>query len=158
MTIADRLKNDALSRPTLFLLRGPMKNSAIQAWNPPLVHSLPAELLDFWAETGGGDIFESEVFLHPCNLAADLLDVDGSDEVLVANEALRREGLPTECLAFLAGAFIGAWRRTDGRYLLLDAPDLQARQTFGSLEAWYVDGLRPIFAEKYRLPGLRVPR
>lgn len=110
---------------------------------------MPSDLFDLWLKTGGGEIFESEMLLHPLEAPLD------EDSVDWAERHHRDRGLPEGLLPFHEGGCgLSVIRLRDGRYLNLDPQSYQERSSHGSFDDWYCRVLREEFAERYGLPGL----
>jgi hypothetical protein len=104
---------------------------------------VPEDLLSLWAQTGGGDMFETEELLSPT--ASEHHDLEA------VNHKLWSAGLPSELLVFHIGLF---WTAIDGaqRVIKVDPDHLAPVASFESLSDWYLD-LRSEYARKYGLPG-----
>lgn len=103
MTTA-QIVSDASMRPDLFRWNGKMNPENLQRWIEanPWVEGCPNELLAFWAETGGGDVFETESFLGPLSNPA------LGDDLRTTNEAMRSRGMPERYLVFHIGLITSA--------------------------------------------------
>jgi hypothetical protein len=139
-----QLMADAKKRPDLFLWNGPVEPAALSAWLSKLNLKVPADLIEFWLLTGGGDLFETETFLGP------FADPGLGDDVLGAMLNLRESGLPEDLVPFALGTFMGA---ADQRlnYVALDPESFRRSAVYGTLDEWYLGTLRHEYAGRYRL-------
>lgn len=140
------LREDAKRRPELFDWAGPVSSACLAALLAERGWSLPKDLVSFWEETGGGEIFESETMLAPCG------EITLGDNLFTFNEELRQRGLPEGYVVFHTGMTMSAVRLADGCYFELDIDDFQERAGFASLEDWYLRLIRAEYAERYGLP------
>ncbi|HYA98174.1 MAG TPA: hypothetical protein VEH49_08775, partial [Methylomirabilota bacterium] len=141
LTILD----DAATTPTLFCWAGPIEPSVLDSWLKERAWVVPEDLKYLWSQTGGGDFFESETIFAP---SSSLWADDSLDEV---NRHQRNKGLPNRYVAFHSGLRFSAVDMTKGRYFFLDEDSFQVQQEFPALEKWYVEGVRPDFADRYSL-------
>jgi hypothetical protein len=139
---------DSSLRPELFIWNGPIESDRLAAWlrRHGLDTSCPKDLQFLWQVTGGGDIFESETLLGPFG------NVQTGDDVIHANEFLRRQGLPGRFLVFFVGLSYGAIDTVSGDYVELESENFRVRRHFRSLDDWYVNTARADFGRKYGLP------
>jgi hypothetical protein len=137
--------DDAARAPHMFAWNGPIAPDRLDAWlrRHDLRSKCPPDLVRLWAETGGGDFFDSETILGP------FANAESGDDVSGANEFLRSRGLPANLLVFCRGAFTGAVD-VDGReYVDLEERGLRVRGRYASLDAWYFATERREFAVRY---------
>lgn len=99
--------------------------------------------------TGGGEIFESEVLLHPLEAPLD------EDSVEWAERYHRGKGLTGGGVPFHEGGCgLSVVRLEDGCYLNLDRGTYTERSTFRSFDEWYRRVVREEFARRYGLPTM----
>ncbi len=138
----------AALRPTLFWWAGAPDPDRLRAAVAALGADVPPDLLAFWSETGGGEMFESEDLLSPLG-STDLLG--GVAEQTAWHRTL---GLPPGLLFHEGGArFCSAVRSTDGRYVTLRR-DYVVAEAFGSFDEWFRVVLLSEYAERYGLLGV----
>ena len=135
---------DAQRAPQLFLWNGPVGRRAIDEWVALRGWTIPADLLELWTITGGGEIFESERFLPP------LVSRDGQEEVAQVTQWCQDRGMPADLVVFHEGLGFTAVRCLDGAYVSFDS-ELRAGGEYTSLERWYSEVLRAEYAERYGL-------
>ena len=138
---------DAEQRPELFHWNGPVDRSIIEE-SLASYHLLPGDLIDFWAETGGGDFFESETILGPSG------DDRLGDSVRIANELHRQGGMPMRYVLFRTGVGLSAIDLETGKYVEL-SPTYETMGSYDTFNAWYWS-IRRDFAETYGLTPLPV--
>jgi hypothetical protein len=105
----------------------------------------PNDLLVFWQETGGGDVFETETILGP------LGDPQMGDDIATVNHALRSDGMPARFLVFHAGLLMSAVDTEAGDYVELEPSSFRVLRRFASLDEWYRGTLRKEYGERYGL-------
>lgn len=141
---------DAETRPELFHWFGAIDESKIQAWIQASHFSVPADLLQLWSQTGGGDFFESETIFRPTPIPSSAPYFITGDDLALANENRRRDGMPTLYLAFHDGLFLSAVRLSDQTLVTLSDKYKETGQ-FSDLNEWYSRTLRTEFAKRYDL-------
>jgi hypothetical protein len=133
--------------PSVFVWNGPIDRQAIDEWLLKHAWTLPSDLVDFWAITGGGEVFESETFLRPA------VSSDGEDEVAQMTGWCAARGIPSGLVVFHEGLGFTAVRCDDRTYVSLGT-DLRVIRTFKSLDDWYTCVLRAEYATRYGLPRI----
>lgn len=107
---------------------------AKEGWN------IPQDLFEFWCQTGGGDIFETEEILCPTvNL----------NEIKEVNLAIR--SVTPDLIAFHMGLCITAVRQSNCDYVVLESEGGPIINTYKSFESWYKGTLRAEYSERYGL-------
>ena len=140
----EQLLNDAREHPRLFLWRGALNPEEIDKWSSPNHVQIPVGLKQLWAATGGGEIFESETILSP-------LTSDPEYDIEATNEFYWRSGVDRSLLVFHVGAWLSAVRNEPPNYVALDTVKFATRAEFRDIDAWYVDGVRKEYAQRYGL-------
>jgi hypothetical protein len=128
----------------LFSFSGKIDPKKLDAWLDNRGFVVPSDLKEFWRETGGGDLFESETILGP------FTSEDLGDDVAGQNQFLWQKGMPREWLAFHTGLWLSAVNMRSGQYAALREPSFQIIQRFGSLADWY-HLVRKEYASRYGL-------
>jgi hypothetical protein len=136
---------DAAKRPELFCWAGPIEPTVLDSWLKDRGWNVPEDLKYFWSQTGGGDFFEGETIFAPFS---DLWADDSVDKVYRAQV---NAGMPKHYLPLHDGLRFSAVNLLTHKYLFLDENSYRIQEEFPSLEAWYVEGIRPDFAEGYSL-------
>jgi hypothetical protein len=137
---------DATKRPDLFYWAGAIELSVLDSWLGDRGWNVPEDLRYFWSQTGGGDFFESETIFAPFS---NLWAHDSVDEV---NKFRTDAGMSKHYLALHSGLWFSAVNLKTPKYVFLDDETYQVQKEFPSLEAWYVQGIRPDFASVYFPP------
>ena len=138
----DQLVRDQAESPHLFVWAG--RTSAVKAVAALVAETgvpAPTDLLQLWATTGGGELFESEELLPP---------LAGEDGFIERTLALRQRGLPGGLVAFHQGAWVSAFRGADPPIVALRPRTFTVIATFDNLADWY-GHLRREYAERYGL-------
>jgi hypothetical protein len=142
LTILD----DAAKRPELFCWAGAIELSVLDSWLRDREWNVPEDLRYFWSQTGGGDFFDGETIFAPFS------DLWANDSVDKVYKAQVNAGMPKHYLALHDGLRFSAINLEASTYIFLDEDNYQVQEEFPSMEAWYVQGIRPDFAERYSLP------
>lgn len=137
---------DAQAQPHLFRWNGAIVPEELVAWGLQRGLRIPSDLLQFWAITGGGQIFETETLLKPIVAAHDESGVER------ATNWLKSRGLPSGMLVFHEGLCFTTVRYDDGAYLTLDQR-ARVAGLYESFDNWYVQVLRAEYAKRYGLGG-----
>ncbi len=141
------MTDDARLRPDLFRWNGRMDPATLRAWLAANQWSgpCPSDLLFFWQETGGGDVFETETILGP------LGDPQMGDDIASVNCAMRSRGLPARFLVFHTGLLVSAVDTEVGDYVELESSSFHVLRRFASLDEWYRATLRKEYRQRYRM-------
>lgn len=140
-----KIFDDAVQRPDLFLWAGTIDPVVLSAWIIEHRFDIPDQLFQFWATTGGGDLYETETILGPFG------NDELGNEVLEVNMRARERGLNAGYLLFHTGIALSAVRMEDRRIVLLADPDYVVIGEFASFDQWYVATLRNEYAARYGL-------
>ena len=145
---ASSMIEDARIRPDLFHWNGRMDPASFQAWlaRNRWLGQCPADLLAFWKDTGGGDVFESETILGP------LGDPQLGDDIVAVNREMHSRGMPETFVVFHIGMLVSAVDTASGVYVELAPADFHVLRQFVSLEEWYRATLRAEYRQRYNLP------
>jgi hypothetical protein len=136
---------DAAKRPELFCWAGAIEPGVLDSWLKDRGWNVPEDLRYFWCQTGGGDFFDGETIFAPFD---DLWANDSVDKVYTAQV---NAGMPKHYLALHDGLRFSAVNLSTHKYMFLDEDSYQVQEQFPSLEAWYVEGIRPDFVDAYAL-------
>jgi hypothetical protein len=148
------LLQDAEQVPRLFFPFGAIPEEELQAWLRRSGLALPADLIELWRLTGGGDLFESETIFRPTVPSAPngCFVEDGIEEI---NTGHASDGKPGGLYIFQQGAFLSAVRMADQKYVTL-TKNYAVQDSFPSLDEWYMRTLRAEFGERYGLTSIRI--
>jgi hypothetical protein len=141
------LLQDAERVPGVFCAFGAIPEAEVQDWlqNSGLV--LPADLVELWQLTGGGDVFESETIFRPT-----VPSISNScfveDDIEGTNAAHTAVGKPSELYIFQQGVFLSAVRLPDQKFVTLTR-NYVVEDSFPSLDEWYIRTLRAEFGQRY---------
>jgi len=134
---------DARTRPDLFRWNGSIAEADLARWLTVERLTLPRDLLEFWMETGGGDVLETETLLGP------LAPLGSGDDVVGTSLMHRAKGMGMDLVVFHVGVGLSAVRSTDGRYLAIDERDYSVTAEFASFDDWYTTLIRAEYAGRY---------
>jgi hypothetical protein len=147
------LLQDAHNEPRIFAPFGAIPSSEIQGWLRRTGLVLPPDLIELWQQTGGGDVFESETILRP-TVASTPNSCFVDDDVEGMNAACAGEGKSDDLYVFHRGLFLSAVRLSDQRFVTLTEGGYTLKESFASLDQWYVRTLRTEYGERYGLPPI----
>lgn len=140
------LRTDSLLRPDLFIWNGAIERKRLENWVRERHLTIPDDLVEFWSETGGGEIFETETVLGPFG------DPERGEDLDSVNEHHRGRGMDQRFLVVHHGSALSAVRLHDRKWVVLDPDTYSQREVYGSLAEWYREVLRSEFADRYGLP------
>jgi len=143
--VIDQLRKDRIRRPDLFHSFGPIEPEKLDAWLRECKFVIPHDLREFWCETGGGDLFETETVLGP------FASADLADNVEAMYRWHRQKGMPADWLLFHIGAGLSVVKMSSGEYATVQPGSYEVKDTFASLEDWYNRLLRKEYALRYGL-------
>ncbi len=127
-------------------MNGKLPPELFADWLSSQGSELPDELIDLLRETGGGDLFESEVVFGPFGNSR--LGEHFGD----AQTVLRSRGMPDAWIGYHFGAQqCSAYDPVRRLFTVADARSFAVVGTFETLEDWYQDYLRPQYAKAYGL-------
>jgi hypothetical protein len=135
-------EQDVRSAPGAFDWQGSSDVSRVMEWLEASGRRVPEDLITLWAQTGGGDMFETEEVLSPT--ATDDHDLEA------VNRRLWAAGLAEELLVFHRGLYLTAVDASE-RIVRVDPDRLEPVGFFASIGDWYAD-LRGEYARSYGLP------
>jgi hypothetical protein len=141
---------DAEKAPGLFHWFGGIALEKIALWMRSYPLTVPPDLLEFWRQTGGGDLFESETMLRPTLIrSSEPYFIDG-DDVHSATLFNIQNGMLPSYLAFHKGLQFSAVHLPRQVFVTLDE---RFRETtvFNTFEEWYMRTLRNEFGQRYGL-------
>jgi len=136
--------------PRIFDSFGAIPLPEIQDWLRQTGVVLPSELIELWQQTGGGDIFDSETILRP-TVASIPNTCFVEDDIEGINAACAEEGKSGDLYVFHRGLFLSAVRLSDQRFVRLTEDRYAVKDSFASLDEWYVRTLRAEYGERYGL-------
>jgi hypothetical protein len=140
--------DDARVRPDLFHWNGRIDSTGLSDWldRNRWLGQCPGDLLDFWKQTGGGEVFETETILGP------LGHPEMGDDIAAVNREMRSNGMPDRFVVYHHGLVISAVDTGSGDYVELAPSGFDVLRRFATLEEWYRATLRAEYEERYGLP------
>lgn len=140
------LLQDAKLHPNILDEFGAIPDAELQDWLRRSGLRFPSDLVEFWRQTGGGDVFESETILRPA-----VPSLPGStfvdDDIEQRNATHVGAGKPQDLYIFQEGCFLSAVRLSDQYFVRLKG--YQVESSFATLDDWYIGTLRAEFGERY---------
>lgn len=141
------IERDLVSHPKLFRIVGPASASEVADVLSELgFHgSVPDDLVRFWMNYGGGDVFETESILAPVSRSI------ADDDLRETNQFHWNRGMSRDYLLFHMRVVLSVIDLRNARVVALDAATFSEVQSHSTLDAWYVETLRKVYANRYRL-------
>jgi hypothetical protein len=147
------LLQDAQKVPRIFFPFGAVPAAELQDWLQRTGLILPSDLIALWQLTGGGDVFDTETIFRP-TVPSTPNSCFVDDDIEGRNAAYAEEGKSGDLYVFQQGAFLSAVRLSDQRFVTLAEGGGTIKDSFTSLDEWYVRTLRAEYGEMYGLPPI----
>jgi hypothetical protein len=141
---------DAARRPELFGWFGAIPRVQIESWAGQSSINVPDDLLEFWSQTGGGDLFKSETIFRPTLIPSPEPYFIEGDDVDSANQFRIRNGMSKSYLAFHDGLYLSAVRFSDQVFVTL-GETYEETAVFSGFDEWYLRTLRADLGSRYDL-------
>ena len=143
---------DAERSPKIFYWFGAIALEQIESWMKSNSIIVPSDLVEFWRQTGGGDLFDGETILRPTRIPSiEPYFIDGDDVDSVTQFQIQN-GMPDSYLPFQIGSCFSAVRLPDQVFVTLDDASHETA-VFATFEEWYLRTLRADFGAHYGLPN-----
>lgn len=141
---------DAAAAPDVFRWNGAVGLQALRDWLAEKGWPVPADLLEFWQVTGGGEIFESELLLPP------VASPGARYGVGAVTAWYRHHGLGKDLVVFHQGFGLTAVNVVTGTYVYFDSDveTLRITAEYVSMNHWYAETVRSEYGDRYGLPPL----
>jgi hypothetical protein len=137
----------------VFLSFGAIALEHIEPWMRSASLIIPPDLVEFWSQTCGGDLFDdSETMLRPTRIPSIYPNSIEGDDVESATQFRIQNGMPESYLLFHIGTFFSTVRLADQMFVTL-GDGFQETGVFPTFDEWYIRTLRLIYAELYGLPN-----
>ena len=137
----------------MFCRFGAIPSGILQLWLQRTRLIIPADLIELWHQSGGGDVFESETILRP-SVSSSPNRCFVEDDIEGINAAYTDEGKSGDLYVFHRGLFPSAVRLSDQRFVTLTQRSYTVKDSFASFDEWYVRTLRAEYGERYGLPPI----
>src|SRR5260221_5147426 len=109
-----KILKDSEGRHNVFLAFGAIAPNHIESWIHSASLNIPRDLVEFWSQTGGGDLFDdSETMLRPTRIPSISPNFVEGDDVESATQFRVQNGMPDSYLLFHIGACFSAVRLAD---------------------------------------------
>jgi hypothetical protein len=96
-----KILKDAKGRHNVFLSFGAIAVEQIESWMRSSSLIIPGDLVEFWSQTGGGDLFDdSETILRPTRIPSIYPSFIDGDDVDSATQFRIQNGMPDSYLLF----------------------------------------------------------
>jgi len=149
------LLRDAQKVPHIFFPFGAIPASELQEWLQRTGLALPSDLIELWQLTGGGDVFDTETIFRP-TVPSTPNSCFVEDDIEGRNAAHTEEGKSGDLYVFQEGLFLSAVRLSDQRFVTLAEHGYVVKDSFGSLDEWYLHTLRAEYGQPYGLSPIGV--
>jgi hypothetical protein len=148
-----KILEDSARRSDVFIPFGAIAHGEIESWMQAASLTIPVDLIEFWCQTGGGDLFDdSETMLRPTRIPSSYPGFLQGDDVESATQFRIQNGMPASYLLFHSGTFLSGIRLADQQFVSLD-DTFRETGVFCTFEEWYAGTLRTIFVEVYDHPN-----
>lgn len=143
---------DAEGRTDVLVTFGAIPLEHIESWVKANSLNVPDDLVEFWSQTGGGDLFDdSETILRPTSTPSNYPGFVDGDDVSSATQFRIQGGMSRSYLLFHIGSFFSAVRLDDKMLVTLDQ-NFRETGEFLTFNEWYLHTLRADYAAHYGLP------
>jgi hypothetical protein len=147
-----KILEDAEGRHDVFMPFGAIALEQIESWMRSSSLTIPRDLVEFWSQTGGGDLFDdAETILRPTRVPSRYPGFVDGDDVDSATWFRIQNGMPDSNLLFHEGTFLSAIRLPDQMFVTLD-DKFQETAEFATFDEWYTATLRSEYGTHYGLP------
>jgi hypothetical protein len=147
-----KILKDAEGRHDVFLSFGAIPLEQIESWMRSSSLIIPRDLVEFWSQTGGGDLFDdSDTILRPTQVPSIHPNFIDGDDVDSVTKFQIQNGMPDLYLPFHIGTRFSAVRLSDQMFVVLDEK-FQEIAVYATFDEWYTRTLRADFGAHYGLP------
>lgn len=131
--IAQTVKKALKNNPYIIFPYGKIGRKKLKNRLKKSDYQFPDELVKFWEEFGGGELFEVETFLHPLETDNELID-----DLWQTNEFYHNQGLDQRYIIFQKNAAqLAVFDTETNEVVLLSNADYQVRQKFDDINKWF---------------------
>jgi hypothetical protein len=147
-----KILKDAERSPKIFYWFGAIALEQIESWMRSSSLIIPRDLVEFWSQTGGGDLFDdSDTILRPTQVPSIYPNFIDGDDVDSVTKFQIQNGMPDLYLPFHIGTRFSAVRLSDQMFVVLDEK-FQEIAVYATFDEWYTRTLRADFGAHYGLP------
>jgi hypothetical protein len=132
--------DDSRIAPQVFLWNGRPNADHLYQRIAELGWTVPSDIVAFWIETGGGDVFETEELLCPTQQNYEDLTWPA-----------RQAGLPEDWVVFHIGWGTSVVRQSTVDFAVVEINTHRVRHVYRSFDEWYRRYLRAEYATRYGL-------
>jgi hypothetical protein len=99
-----KILEDLAGRSNVFVSFGAIAHGEIESWMRAASLTIPSDLIEFWCQTGGGDLFDdSETMLRPTRIPSSYPGFLQGDDIESATQFCIQNGMPASYLLFHSG-------------------------------------------------------
>jgi hypothetical protein len=147
-----KILKDAERSPKIFYWFGAIALELIESWMRSNSITVPPDLVEFWRQTGGGDLFDAETILRPTRIPSIYPYFIDGDDVDSVTQFQIQNGMPDSYVPFHIGSCLSAVRLSDQVFVTMDEK-FQETAVFATFDEWYMKTLRADFGAHYGLPN-----
>jgi len=132
--IAQILKNALKDNPYIIFPYGKIEHKRLKNGLKKVDYKFPKELVNFWEEFGGGELFEVETFLYPLESDNEMID-----DLWSTNEFYHNQGLNKRYIVFQKNAAqLAVFDVETNEIVLLSNGDYNVRKRFDTFNNWFI--------------------
>jgi len=132
--ITETVKKALKENPYIIFPYGKINRRKLKTELKKVNYKFPKELLNFWEEFGGGDLFEVETILYPLESNDELID-----SLIPTNEFYHQQGLEKKYIVFEKNAAqLTVFDVETNEIVQLSNGDYNVRQKFKNIKLWFV--------------------
>jgi len=131
--ITQTVKEALKTNPSLLFAYGKIEETKLANELQKINYNFPDELIGFWKEFGGGDLFETETILYPLQSTNELVD-----SLVPTNDFYHTNGLDNKYIIFQKNAAqLTVFDSQTDEIVLLSTGNYVVRKRFENFENWF---------------------
>lgn len=132
--ITQTIKAAMTENPYVIFPYGKIEQEELKCGLQNIKYEFPEELINFWEEFGGGELFEVETILYPLKSNDELID-----DLITTNEFYHANGLENKYIVFQKNAAqLTVFDIETNEVVLLSNGDFIERQRFENITNWFL--------------------
>ncbi len=140
-----KIIEDSILHPDLFHWNSQITPQELEKWLKIKNIKVDKELFDFWCQTGGGDLFESETIHGPWGNKELVEDLES------VNKYYWQKGMPKNYLLIHEGIANTVIEMNTFQYIVTNEEFIEIVYKYSTFSEWYEKYLRFFFQERYNL-------
>ncbi len=132
--IVQTLKKALTENPHVIFPYGKIEHKELKNGLQKVDYKFPKELVNFWEEFGGGEVFEVETFLYPLESDNELID-----NLWSSNDFYYQQGLDKRYIVFQKNAAqLTVFDKKNDEIVLISNEDYIVRKKFDNFNQWFL--------------------